>query len=104
MAEKSLQLKIKECIINRLNLSVDPNEIDDDAPIFYMTPEGDETAAAETDNTAHGRSLELDSIDALEIVVGLSNEFGVEITDNDMMIFQSVNTITDFIREKTGVA
>ena len=34
MAREELVLKIKECIINRLNLEVKPEEIDDDAPIF----------------------------------------------------------------------
>lgn len=94
MTEKTLELKIKECIINRLNLDVDPAEIGDDAPIF---------SAAASGTPFEGKSLELDSVDALEIVVALNNEYNVEITDNDMMIFQSVKTIADFIRERTGV-
>ena len=34
MSEKVLQQEIKECIIDRLNLDVNPEDIDDDAPIF----------------------------------------------------------------------
>lgn len=97
MSEKTLESKIKECIVNRLNLEVDPNEINDDAPIFNSAT----TESSETD--FEGKSLDLDSVDALEIVVALNNEYDVEITDNDMMIFQSIRTIADFIREKTGV-
>lgn len=44
----------------------------------------------------------MDSVDALEIVVALNNQYDIEITDNDMMIFQSVNTIAQFVEEKRG--
>ena len=74
-----------------MNLDVTPEEIDDDAPIFV----GEDGEAAEG-------SLGLDSVDALEIVVALNNKYGVEVTDNDMMIFQSVNTIAAFVEEKRG--
>lgn len=45
----------------------------------------------------------MDSIDALELVVALNNEFNVEIKDEDMGIFQSINTIADFIEEKLNM-
>lgn len=92
MSEKSLQEEIKECIIDRLNLDVKPEDIDNDAPIF-SNPEDDEEVAG---------SLGLDSVDALEIVVALNNQYDIEITDNDMMIFQSINTIAAFVEEKRG--
>ncbi len=114
---QTLEYRIKKCIIDRLSLRVTPEEIDDSAPIFNMhnienmtetemeeagiTPEMIEMAKSSADPDLKG--LELDSIDSLEIVVALSNEFGVEIGDDDMMIFQSINTIADFIREKTGI-
>lgn len=91
MSEKNLQTEIKECIIERLNLDVNAEDIDNDAPIFN----GEDGEAVEG-------SLALDSVDALEIVVALNNQYGIEITDNDMMIFQSVNTIADFVEEKRG--
>jgi acyl carrier protein len=83
-----LTARVKKCIISRLNLEVAPEAIDDDAPIFQAS--GTQPVPG---------SLGLDSIDALELVVALSNEFGVTIGDEDMAIFQSVNTITDFIRQ-----
>jgi len=116
--EKSLEYRIKKCIIDRLNLRVDPDEIDNNAPIFNMsgianmsreemeeagvTPEM--ISMAEQSKETSGRGLELDSIDSLEIVVALSNEFSLEIGDDDMMIFQSISTISDFIKEKTGLS
>ena len=105
MAREELVLKIKECIINRLNLEVKPEEIDDDAPIFSMGEDEFGVAAEEEiiTNEAGGRSLGLDSFDALELVVALNNEFNVEIKDEDMGIFQSINTIADFIEEKLNM-
>lgn len=78
--KKDLREEIKECIIDRLNLDVNPEEIDNDAPIFN---------SGEDEEPIEG-SLGLDSVDALEIVVALNNKYDVEITDNDMMIFQSI--------------
>jgi acyl carrier protein len=114
---QSLEHRIKKCIIDRLSLRVTPDEIDDNAPIFNMknienmsesemeevglTPEMITMAKSAGDSDLKG--LELDSIDSLEIVVALSNEFNVEIGDDDMMIFQSINTIADFIREKIDI-
>lgn len=114
---ETLEYRIKKCIIDRLALRVDPNEIDNTAPIFNMnnisnmTEEQMEEAGispemimmAQDMANDEVKGLELDSIDSLEVVVALSNEFGVEIGDDDMMIFQSINTIADFIREKTGI-
>lgn len=88
--KKDLRDEIKECIIDRLNLEVNPEEIDNDAPIFN----------SEEDEEPVEGSLGLDSVDALEIVVALNNKYDVEITDNDMMIFQSINTIAEFIEKK----
>jgi acyl carrier protein len=97
---ENLQYRIKKLIIDRLNLDVDPNEIDNDAPIFRANPEGGEGAPAE----GGPRGLELDSIDALELVVALNNEFGVNIGDDDMMIFQSINTLAEYVRQHAPVA
>jgi len=76
--------KIKELIVSRMNLKIDPQQIEDTAPIFGSEP----------------GSLGLDSIDALDLVVGLYEEFDVEIQDSDMHIFASVATIDAFIEEK----
>ena len=90
--DASIEMRVKKCIIERLNLKVDPEDIDNAAPIFVG-------AEVDEDDAADEHGLGLDSIDALELVVALGNEFGVQITDDDMTVFESVNSIADFIRQ-----
>jgi len=73
--------RLKEKIIGRLMLQLEPDEIAEDSPLF-------------------GSGLGLDSVDALEIVVTVESEFGVSITDEDMQAFRSINTVVDFIEAK----
>ncbi|AYG02060.1 phosphopantetheine-binding protein [Lactococcus allomyrinae] len=72
--------KIKTILIESLMLGLDKKLIQNDQPLF-------------------GRGLELDSIDALELSIGISTEFGIALTDDDMSIFSSVNKLTDYIME-----
>ena len=80
--------KIKQLIIQRLKL-VD------------MTPE-----MIETDDPLFGEGLGLDSIDALELVLGLEKEFGVIIPDAEVgkKVFQSVRTMAQYVLEQPGKA
>ncbi len=74
---------VKNLIIQRLKLTdVAPEAIDPDAPLF-------------------GEGLGLDSIDALELVLGLEKEYGVIIPDAEVgkKVFQSVRTMADYISE-----
>jgi acyl carrier protein len=78
-----LKLRVKELIIERLKLEgLTPDQIDDQAPLF-------------------GDGLGLDSIDALELVLGLEQAFGVKIEDEaaGLKAFKSVQALTDFIAE-----
>ncbi|MEK6680517.1 MAG: phosphopantetheine-binding protein [Nitrospirota bacterium] len=83
--EQGLNDKVKELIVRRLKLTIDPNTIKDDAPLF-------------------GEGLGLDSIDALELVVGLEQEFGVSIPDEDVgrEAFASVNALVAYVRKIKG--
>ncbi|KAF0995275.1 phosphopantetheine-binding protein [Geobacillus sp. TFV-3] len=72
---------IKKMIVERLSLNIDPEWISNDQPLF-------------------GRGLELDSIDTLEIAVGLQEVFGATFTDDNMEALGSVNKIADFIEEQ----
>lgn len=81
LKRKELTDRVKKVLIERLMLQYKPEEISEDSPLF-------------------GLGLGLDSVDALEIVVGVEQEFGVSITDDDMQAFRSINTIVDFIIAK----
>jgi len=83
MAMSDLKLRVKEMIIERLKLEgMAPDQIEDQAPLF-------------------GEGLGLDSIDALELVLGIEQVFGVKIEDEaaGMKAFKSVQALTDFIAE-----
>ena len=79
-------LDVKKLIIERLKLEeIAVEDIDTDAPLF-------------------GEGLGLDSIDALELVIGLEKEYGVSIPDADVgrEVFQSVRTIAQYIVDNQG--
>jgi len=76
---------IKEELVERLDLEVEPEWIDDDAFLF-------------------GGGLGLDSIDALEIIIGMQTRFGVVIPEDAMAILRTVNTLADFIPAQQPVA
>ena len=74
--------EIKEILIDSLMLEIDKDLIMNDQPLF-------------------GRGLELDSIDALELSIGISTTFGVELNDDDMAVLSSVNKLADFVIENS---
>jgi acyl carrier protein len=79
----NLKEEVKEKLIEQLNLiDVSTGDIDDDAPLF-------------------GEGLGLDSIDALEIIVLLDNDYGIRLTNPEQgkEVFYSVNTLVDFIEK-----
>ena len=77
--------EIKEKIIASLNLQdIAADQIADDAPLFGAG------------------GLELDSIDALELVVMLEKNYGIVIKDMEegRPAFQSIATLTAFVNAK----
>ncbi len=74
---------LKNLIITRLKLDLAPAAIDPAAPLF-------------------GEGLGLDSIDALELVVGIERLYGIRIADAEVgkKAFASVNALAEFVREK----
>jgi len=46
--------------------------------------------------------LGLDSVDALDLVVGVEDKFGVQIGEGELLAFRSVNSLVDYILNKEG--
>ncbi len=84
MSGTDLKDEIKEMMIENLMLKVSKEEIGDETPLFG--PEG----------------LGLDSIDALELVVGLEKQFGVSVPNSDAArtALATVNSMHDYIVAK----
>jgi len=79
-----LKDRLRDVIIRTLRLeSVKPEDLKDETPLF-------------------GEGLGLDSIDALELVVGLEKEFGIKIGDDEVgpAVFENISTLAAFIESK----
>ena len=74
---------VKQLIIDSLRIEgMAPEDIETDAPLF-------------------GEGLGLDSIDALQLVVAMENDFGVVVPDAETgaVVFQSVRSMAAYIAE-----
>lgn len=80
---QELRQKIKEVIVERLELEMEPEEISDEEALFV-------------------EGLGLDSVEALEITVGLEEEFDIVIDSDEPLVdeFYSVETLADFIADE----
>ena len=84
---QDLKRGLKEMIVKELRLpDIKPEDIEDDAPLF-------------------GEGIGLDSLDAVELVVLVQRQFGVQIADMDegRRAFRSVKTLADFIQERMAL-
>jgi acyl carrier protein len=75
---------LKEMIVTSLQLEdVNPSEMKDDEPLF-------------------GGQLELDSVDALELVVAIEGRYGIKIRSEDVQTedFKSVDSLYQMIRSR----
>ncbi len=80
--------KLKVLLVDQLSLEdITPDEIEDDAELF-------------------GEGLGLDSLDAVEIVVMLQRNFGMEVKDMEKSreVFRTISTLADYVYEKTEEA
>jgi acyl carrier protein len=75
---RSASERLKALMVERLELPMPAWWITDDQPLF-------------------GRGLELDSLDALELAVGVEYFLDVEISDDAIGVFGSINAMVDFI-------
>jgi len=82
MSDELIQ-QVKEMIIDSLRIDgMSALDIETDAPLF-------------------GEGMGLDSIDALQLVVGMENAFGVSVPDAAVgaKVFRSVRTMAEFIEQ-----
>lgn len=90
VAPSEIKLRIKQILVDRLKLDRAPESIGDAEPLFG--PEG----------------LGLDSIDALELVLGVEQEFGVKIENEEVgsEALSSVDRLAEFVlaRQTGGLA
>ena len=72
--------KIREIIMEQLN--VDQDDVTMDTHLM--------------------KDLEADSLDAVDIIMAIEDEFEIEIPDDDAEKFQNVSDIVRFVEEKTN--
>ena len=78
--------KLKEQVIERLNLKdLKPADIGDDQPLFV-------------------EGIGLDSIDALELIVLLQQEYNIKLSnaEDGPRVFHSIRTMADYITANSG--
>jgi acyl carrier protein len=78
---RELLSAIKAELVERLDLEIQPEWIDDDVFLF-------------------GGGLGLDSIDAMEIIIGMQTRFELAVPEDSLSILRTVNTLADFVQER----
>lgn len=81
--------RVKSAIVTSLELEIEPSSIGDERLLFAS-------------GLAEG--LDLDSLAAIDILVGLSNEFGIALDEVPRESFQNVETLAGFIVAKLDTA
>ena len=71
--------KVKEIIVEQLGVEEDKVQLD----------------------THLMKDLEADSLDAVEIIMAIEEEYGIEIPDEDAEKFQKVSDLVDYVEEKS---
>jgi acyl carrier protein len=86
MSEERVEDRLKRLIVKRLFLKIAPEAIQEGASLM----------------DAYG----VDSVSLLELVVGLEEEFGITIPDEEFSLkhFETVNALASFVRGKLGAA
>ena len=88
MPSDEQKLRIKQMLVDSLQMRMAPEEIADDIPLF-----GDE-------------GLGFDSVDAIEIVAGIEQEFGYAFENEEeaRQVLVNVETLATFLEGKGALA
>lgn len=80
--EERIEDRLKRMIVSRLFLKIAPEDIEEDKSLI------DEYG--------------VDSVSLLELVVGVEEEFGVQVDDDDFDVenFSTVSSLAQFVRDK----
>jgi len=75
--------RVRHVLISNLKVRREPDEIDPDTPLF-------------------GTGIGLDSVDAVELVVSLEVEFGIQMPNDAIgrLTMRTVNTLADLVIEQ----
>lgn len=79
----SIEMEVAQLLVDILNLEINPSEIDPVAPLFR-------------------EGLGLDSIDALEIALAVSKQYGYQLRSDDSnnaAIFSSLRSLSSHIQQ-----
>jgi acyl carrier protein len=80
--KKTVYRKLLNCLKENFNIPYPKELIHPDAPLF-------------------GSGLGLDSIDSLELIMVVENEFEISIDESDMPAMRTLNLLTDHILKAT---
>jgi acyl carrier protein len=79
ISERQTVLQGIKCeLVDRLQLEVQPQDIDDDTFLF-------------------GGGLQLDSIDSMEIIIGMEARFGIRVPEGEVAALRTINTLADLV-------
>lgn len=84
----TLKTEIKQLIIQTLNIkNVTPEQVQDSVPLF-----------------SRENALDLDSIDAIELVMAIQEKYQVRIADQNVArnVLESIDSIAEFIIREKG--
>ncbi len=77
----SIIQRVKQDLISRLSLNYEAGDLHEDVSLV-------------------GSGLGLDSLDALEVILGIEQQFNIKIEEGNITILRSINTLVDYIIQK----